>query len=184
VHTAAERLHQRGLQGELIEQQFAADEPPILRLLETVYGSGERPALARLARLLRNYPLILAHPYIWGIIRNLYSGTWPSDEANQASFKWLIELVKAWSEGMTVGYRVTITNTGRGRRGRTPELFPHLDDREGWLPTEEAGREYRDALQFRRVYEDLMTRLEACVRWKTARQKYRKGLKAQRPTPI
>ncbi len=175
-------MKQGGLQGVLIEREFAADEPPILLFLETLHESGERQALTRLARLLRNYPLILAHPYAWGIIRNLYSGTWPSDEANQASFEWLTELVKAWAEGMTVGYRVTITNPGRGRRGRTPELFPHLDDREGWLPTDEAGKEYRDALQFQRVYKDLMARLEACVRWKTARQKYRKDLKTQQPT--
>jgi hypothetical protein len=126
--------------------------------------------------------ITLVHPYIWGIIRNLYSGTWPSDEANQASFEWLIEVVKAGAEGMTVGYRAIITNPGRGRRGRTPELFPHIDDREGWLPTEEAGREYRDALQFQGVYEDLMIRLEACVRWKAVPQRYRKCLKAQLPT--
>jgi hypothetical protein len=37
VHTAAERLQQGGLQGELIGQQFAADEPPILRFLETLH---------------------------------------------------------------------------------------------------------------------------------------------------
>ena len=181
VHTAADRLQQGSLQGELIERRLAADEPPILRFLETLHESGERQALARLARLLRNYPLMLAHPYIWGIIRNLYAGTWPSDEANQASFTWLIKLVEAWAEGMTLGYHVTITNPGRGRRGRTPELFPHIDDREGWLPTNEASRDYRDALEFQRVYEDLMTRLAACMRWKTERQRYRKRLKGQLP---
>ena len=182
VHAAAERMKQQGLQGELIEPQFAADEPPILRFLETLHESGERQALAKLARLLRNYPLILAHPYIWGIICHVCSGTWPSADLNKAAHEWLIKLVTAWSEGMTLGYRVTITNPGRGRRGRTPELFPHLYDREGWFATDEAAREYVDALQFQRVYEDLMSRLEVCVRWKTVPHRYRTALKAQLPT--
>jgi hypothetical protein len=182
VHDAAQRLQDGGLQGEVVEREYAADELPILRFLETLYQSGERAALARLAILLRFFPLMLGHPYIWGIIGNLYSGSWMSDEANQASFEWLIELANAWAEGMTLGYRVTITEPGRGRRGRTPDLFPHLDDRDGWLRTEEASKEYSDALHFWRVYEDLTARLEARVRWKTERQQYRKRLNAQQPT--
>jgi hypothetical protein len=182
VHAAAERMMQGSLRGEVVERQYAADERPILHFLETLHESGERQALARLAGLLHSFPLMLAHPYVWGVIDNLYTGVWPSDNANRTPFEWLIELVKAWAEGMTTGYRVTITNPGRGRRGRTPELFPHIDDREGWLRTEEASREYSDALHIRRVYEDLTARLEACVRWKTERQKYRKRLNTQQPT--
>jgi hypothetical protein len=153
-----------------------------LRFLETLNEAGEAAALSKLAGLLRTYPLMLAHPYVWGIICNLYSGVWPFDDLNRDSRAWLLKLVQAWAEGMTVGYRVTITNPGRGRRGRAPELLPHIEDREGWLPTEEAGKEYFDALQFRRVYEDLMARLEAYVRWKTVRQLYSKRLNAQLPT--
>jgi len=153
VHAAAERLQQGGLQGQVIDRQFAADEGPVLRFLETLHESGEYAALTRLARLLRNYPLMLTHPYIWGIIRNLYGGTWPSAEVNKASDEWLIELAKAWVEGITFGYQVSISNPGRGHGGQTPALFPHLDDRDGWLPTREASREYSDALEFRRFYD-------------------------------
>jgi hypothetical protein len=133
--------------------------------------------LTRLVRLLRNYPLMLAHPYIWGIIRNLYGGTWPSAEVNNASDERLIELAKAWVEGITVGYQVSITNPGRGHRGRTPDLFPHLDEREGWLPTQEASREYSDALQFRRAYDDLMQRLQSCLAWREVPRNYRQRRK-------
>jgi hypothetical protein len=184
VHDAAQRLHDEGLQSEVVERQYAADEPPILRLLETLPEAGERQALARLARLLRNFPLMLAHPYVWGIIRNLHSGVWLSAEANQASLEWLIELVKGWAEGITCGYQVSITSPGRGRGGQTPQLFPHLDDREGWLPTEEAAKESRDAIQFRRAYDDLMKHLQPCLAWRTLPRDYRERTKRQLSTTL
>lgn len=80
-------------------------------------------------------------------------------------------------EGISVGYEVSITNPRRGHGGRTADLFPHLDDRDGWLPTQEASREILDALEFKRAYDELTKYLQSCLSWRVIPRQYRERRK-------
>ncbi len=175
VAEAAGRLKQGTLSGQIIERQYLADEKPVLRFLETLNESGEPAALTKLAGLLRGYPMLLQHPYVWGIFQNLYRLASLLEELKKYKDDLLTELIKAWAEGMTLGLKVAIEKPGRGHGGQVPELFPHLEDREGWLYTEEAEKERLDARELRQVYDDLMDRLKGCVDWKAVRRRYGPG---------
>lgn len=176
VDAAALRLKQGDLKPETIEQPYK----PVLSFLQTLNESGEPAALTTLARLLRNYPMILHHPYVWGIFRNLYYLASPLEELNKYAESWLSELIKAWAEGMTFGWDVSITRPEAvsGGRGQKPELFPHLEETKGWHFTDKAHKERLAAREFCRRYEDLMARLKACVDWKAVRRRYRAGRSA------
>jgi hypothetical protein len=172
VYDAAERLRQSCLQGEVIERRYAADERPILRFLETLNEAGEPAALTKLTGLLRIYPMLLMHPFVWNLFSNLYHFARPHEEYNAYAQDRLVELVKAWAEGMTFGYQVSITRPNAGR-GQSPQLFPHLGDRDGWLPSEEANEDERDAIVFRWAYDDLMARLKPCRPWRRDLHEFR-----------
>lgn len=182
VQEASQRLKEGRLAGQIIEKHYAADDRYILPLLHAAADGDEERALAHLRSTLRGLPKLLAHPYVWQEFQHLYSVWHPfkPDLAKQAQ-KWLIELIQAWAEGMTIGYKVSITPRGRTRRGQSPDLFPHLHDRDGWLLTPEAFKELSDAEEFLRVYQDLMTRLNTCLNWKTIRRRfYRESTRAAR----
>jgi hypothetical protein len=184
VYEAAERLRQGTLQGEVIERRYTADEPSIRHLLATLNEAGGEAALAKLARLLRTYPMLLGHPYVWGLFSKLYYFATPYEEYNAYAQDQLVDLVKAWAEGMTSGYQVSITRPNAGR-GQSPQLFPHLGDADGWLPSEDANEDQRDAVVFRWAYDDLMARLKPCRPWRRDLHEFRDLHSEQRdPAPL
>jgi hypothetical protein len=159
MYAAAERLKHGSLEGEIVERQYAVDDAPMLRLLETLNESGEPAALTALADRLSGHPMLLGHPFVWDLFRALYRFASPHDAYNAYAQDWLIKLVKAWAEGVTFGYDVVITRPSAGR-GQPQQLFPHLRDRDGWWPSTEADEDRRDAEAFRWAYDDLMDRLK------------------------
>jgi len=95
------------------------------------------------------------------------------DDLPRRAREWLCKLIKAWATGMSLGKcKVTILPPRKTRRGLAPKLFPHLHDADGWLPTDEAHLDTKDAIKLRNHYDDLMTRLESCLKWKAIRNKY------------
>ncbi len=176
VIEAAACLKDGTLAGRVIERQHAGDDPNVLPFLKGVADGDDTRAFLILGRLLRVDPRLIEHPYVSGQFQHLFTVWDPSDPSlTDRAGEQLVSLVAAWAEGMTLGYKVTITKRGKERRGPPLSLFPHLDDRDGWLPTDQASQERRDADEFAKTYRELMERLKACVAWKRARLRYHGG---------
>jgi hypothetical protein len=181
VRDAALRLKDSQLQGQTIERVYAADDPNVLPFLEAVAQGNEQRALTTLRGLLAANPRLLEHPYVLAQFQRLFTVWHPLDDdlTDRAKVE-LVKLVSAWARGMTVGWKVSITKPVTGRRGQTAQYFPHLDDRDGWLPTEQASRERRDAEAFVSDHEELKARLREGVAWKALRSRYSES----RPAPV
>jgi hypothetical protein len=172
VRNAAQKLAEGILAGTTVERSYAADDPFVEPFLKAVTQGNDAQALAALRFLLWNNPYLLEHPYVWVQFRRLFTLFHPLyPEMTDQAQEQLVKLIQAWAEGMTLGRQVTIRKTSRGRKGQKPELFPHIDEKEGWLATPRALKELYDAAEFLRAYEDLMGRL-ASVRWRSLRRRY------------
>lgn len=173
VRIAARSLAEGSLAGKTIERAYAADDRFVEPFLKAVSQGNEVQALGTLAVLLRSNPRLLEHPYVWGQFRHLFTVFHPLfPEMTDQAQEQLVKLIEAWAEGMTIGWKVSITKPATGRRGQAPQYFPHLHDRDGWLPTEQAIKERQDAEEFVRVYDALKTRLSKGVGWKSLRRRY------------
>jgi len=175
---AAKRLKDRKLQRETLTEEFPALDPHVRPFLEAVRADGGdgTAALAKLETMLIGSPFLLVHPYVWQTVRRLFVAWFPGTDLDKQATEWLHRLVKAWGEGITFGYKVLLESPGPGHGGQTPQLFPNLNNREGWILSDEADRERTDAIKFGGQYHDLMTRLHRAVRWKEKRREYRESL--------
>ncbi|MBI4637613.1 MAG: hypothetical protein HY727_14805 [Candidatus Rokubacteria bacterium] len=173
IREAADKLRRGKLREQMVERRYAAADPNVLPFLKAVAEGDEQRALATLRGLLACNPRLLEHPYVFCQFRHLFTVWHPlHDDLTDRAKVELVNLVRAWARGMTLGWKVTITKPPTGRRGQAPQHFPHLDDRDGWLPTEEADKERRDAEEFVRAYKDLKARLSKGVPWKMLRHRY------------
>ena len=168
------KLLARGrLKGRIVDRRFHVDYPQILRFLETVNTSGETAELTRLANLLRNYPLLLCHPYVWDILVHFANVASPFEELNHYAERWLDVLIASWAEGMTSGATVRISRSlWSPKKGRRLKLFPYINEFRGWHLSRRAKNECHDASQFREFYDKLMATLKPCARWKEDRHEY------------
>jgi hypothetical protein len=139
-----------------------------------VTDADETKALHTLERLLLRKPNLLAHPYVWDVFRHLYGVFSPADPALPGrARRWLCTLVKAWATSVTLGgVTVTLKDKPERSRGQSPQIFPHLDDRDGWLPTKQAHAEIRDAIAFQRHHSDLKDALAHCINWRAVPGQY------------
>ncbi len=174
VRDAALRLKRRHLQGQTVDRLWAADHPHVLPFLKVVAQGDEHRALTTLRARIAGLPNLLEHPYVFLHFRHLFTVWDPIDDdfTDRAKVE-LVKLVSAWARGMTVGWNVSTTKPVTGRRGQVAQYFPHLDDRDGWLPTDLASRERRDAEAFMSSYKDLKARLGKGVAWKASRSPYK-----------
>ena len=157
---AAHKLKSGCLPAEEYTQCYESDQQTIPVFLKKLLESGEDAALCHLQFLLTAHPMLMWHPYFATVMPRLYwfSG---SQERFKAADDWLIKLLEAWAEGMTCGAAVSIKKV-RTRKGRRPELFPHLDEREGWFSSEAADQDETRAREFLKMYKDLYRRLQFC----------------------
>jgi hypothetical protein len=170
-------LKQGQLAGQVIERSYAADEPlPVVRFLEVVAQGDPEAALRKLAGLLRSYPGILNHPYIWAQLYHLYVSSITPEQADDE----LIKLLDGWVEGMTLGKgRVTTVSVVR-QQGQASTVFPHLLEKQGWYPTRLADAERRAAQWLVDAYQDLLRRLGECCRWNEVSRQFREYAPAYR----
>jgi hypothetical protein len=131
---------------------------------------GGASALATLEALLPSFPTLLGTPNVWKTVCFL----WNMPRGTPSAADWLRRLGAAWAEGISDGWHVTLSQTGKRKPGQTPMLFPHIDD-EGARnrPTDRARAERNDAWRFVWHYRDLMTCLKSCLQWKAVRADYR-----------
>jgi hypothetical protein len=148
------------------------DDPPVQTFLRALAELPESLALTKLAGLLRCYPLLAGHPYVWPIFFRLYQFASPYEALNQYAEDWLGQLIKAWVEGMTRGKSVSVT-VAPSQHGRPPTLFPKLSEQHGWGPSDAADKDRREAMEFIRIYEDLQERLRKLGAWKERAAEFR-----------
>ncbi len=112
--------------------------------------------------------MYLHHPYWWSIVERFWSASFLPDGAQE----WLHRLVKAWAEGMTLGYEVSITRPSR-RAGRSATLFSSLYDTDGWLASKAALADASVATRFIYVYYELHEGLKGVAQWKSYSRDFR-----------
>ena len=68
--------------------------------------------------------------------------------------------------GQTHGWRVKVTKPSVRGQGRPPDMFPHLYERDGWMPTAASMKDSQDLFELLGAYHDLHERLRKCGNWK------------------
>jgi len=162
----------------------AVDE--VIPFLRAVLEGDEIKALTTLEDGLEFAPSLIWNPIVRDQIEHLFSLLLyhGPQEFYDRVIELMVELVRRWAKGMTLGYNVSITRP-KGRRGQSPLLFPHLEETEGFFESNRAFFDRNAASSLWKGYDDLMDRLKRAVEWRRVRREYQEFLQNQRdPTPV
>jgi hypothetical protein len=175
----AGRVADGSLAGKPLTVKFQLDDESIALFLKSVNDGDDQETLEVLCRMLRFNPKILQHPLIFGTVYGLYQNPALWLQSPVLAEKWVAEASKAFAEGLTHGWSVEVTKPSLRRQGRPPVLFPHLYERDGWMPTAASMEDARDLYELLGHYEDLHERLRNCDNWKALSADF-----AEHPTEV
>jgi hypothetical protein len=169
----AGRVADGSLTGKSITVEFQIDDENIALFLKRINDGNDEKTLEVLCGMLRFNPKILQNPLVFGTVYGLYQNPFLWRQSPGLAEKWVAEVSKAIAEGLTHGWSVEVTKPSVRRQGRPPVLFPHLYERDGWMPTADSMEDARDLYELLKLYEDLHERLRNCDNWKALSAEFR-----------
>ena len=147
VVDAAKGVADGSLAGKTITREFQLDDENIALFLKSVNEGDDEKSLNMLCRFLRLNPKILLHPLISGTVYGLYQNPLLWMQSPALAEKKVAEVTKAIAEGLTHGWTVEVTKPSVLGQGRPPDMFPHLYERDGWMPTAASMEDSQDLFE-------------------------------------